>query len=314
MPVYNGELTLPAALSRLDQLSRQTIVKEIIIINDKSKDKSADILTNYKKNTKYKVRIITHDTSFGLAGSYNEGIKLSTTPYVATMHQDIIIEDIDAYQKMIEPLIPNTKVVATYPVLQHSFDLWKDYPLWQKCLFSRHIEREEKDLTGKFDCFKRTVLIDMGLFDNTHYRTAGEDADLKHRLSKLGYSYVCSEVVAIHGQEKDPHFGIQKYFKKEAQLAEARGAVLRRHGRGKTRDNILNFFREYLLIGLFIPVVNFFAFLATVLYAYFYTKRVYTTVNNSSLTIVKIFFVNLALIPVNAFYSFRGFRKGVQRL
>jgi glycosyltransferase involved in cell wall biosynthesis len=86
LPVYNGERFLAEAL---DSLLRQTYCSfELIVINDGSQDKSAEILESYRRKD---ARIeIFHQKNQGLIASLNRGLSLARGRYLARMDADDI--------------------------------------------------------------------------------------------------------------------------------------------------------------------------------------------------------------------------------
>jgi glycosyltransferase involved in cell wall biosynthesis len=86
MPVFNGELHLTTAI---DSILSQTLGDfEFIIINDGSKDGSAEILSKYESRDK-RIKLISRENK-GLQVSLNEGIELATGKYIARMDCDDI--------------------------------------------------------------------------------------------------------------------------------------------------------------------------------------------------------------------------------
>jgi hypothetical protein len=200
---------------------------------------------------------------------------------------------------------------VTYPTLLHPYKVWITYPFWQKCMFSRLVDKKSPALSGKFDCFDKSFLKSVGFFDNKTFRTAGEDSDLKIKIAKLQRSIVASGVEVVHLQYIEKDFGLKKFLKKEAQYAEAQGVVLRKYGIHNIKGVILSFFREILLIGLFIPYLNFFFFAIIAIYAFAYTRLVYIT-EYKDLRILILPFVNVFILFVAAYASITGFIRGKQ--
>ena len=89
IPVYKGESTI---VETLDSLIRQSIsFSELMIFNDGSPDNSAVIISEYLKKKKIRnSKLINHKKPLGLTAAYNEGMKLSKSELVVTMHQDVI--------------------------------------------------------------------------------------------------------------------------------------------------------------------------------------------------------------------------------
>lgn len=312
MPVYNGATTLDQVFDGLDHQQNKKLVDKIIIINDNSLDESRTLVDSYAKWSPYTVKVINHNTAAGLAGSYNEGIQLAHTDYVFTMHQDIVLTNQNSFSQMLQPF-KDPLVKATFPVLLHPYEVWQTYSFWQKCLFSRFVGKKLPMLTGKFDCFSKSFLAEVGFFDNKTYRTAGEDSDLKVKIKKNGFTSVNSGVEVIHLQYAEKNFSLTQLIKKEAQLAEAQGAVLRKHGLHDIKGVILSFFRQILLIGLLIPYINIFSLLLVLTYTFTYTKLVYINEYNDS-RILLLPFLNLYLLFISLFASSKGFITGKQSI
>src|SRR5437660_11155491 len=103
MPIYNGATTLEQVFVSLEKQQHKEVVERIIIIDDHSSDTSEEIINTYAKASSYTIHTITHESSQGLAANYNEGIRLATTDFVITMHQDIVLTDQESFVKMLEP-------------------------------------------------------------------------------------------------------------------------------------------------------------------------------------------------------------------
>lgn len=310
MPVYNGATTLPQVFDGLERQADKRLVERIIIINDNSSDNSQRLIAEYAGVSSYKVTQIDHTASAGLAGGYNEGARLATTDYVLLMHQDIVLTRPDSFATVIEPF-RDPQVVATYPILLHPYDVWKEYSFWQKCLFSRLVDKQTAMLTGKFDAFSKAFLEEVGYFDNKTFRTAGEDSDLKVKIRRRGLLTVNHGVEVIHLQYAEQDFGLKKFIKKEAQYAEAQGVMLRKYGVHDVKGVILSFFRQILLIGLLIPFVNILFALLIVIYSIIYTKLVYQKAWRNP-RIIAVPFINIYLLFVATYISTKGFVRGRQ--
>lgn len=310
MPVYNGATTLNQVFEGLERAADKELVDQIIIINDHSSDNSREMVASYAKRSAYKVMPINHDSSQGLAAGYNEGSRLAKTDFVLLMHQDIVLTRDDSFAAVLKPFADKA-VVATYPVLLHPYEVWKEYSFWQKCLFSRLVGKKTAMLTGKFDAFSKAFLEEVGYFDNKTYRTAGEDSDLKIKIRQRGLKTVNHGVEVVHLQYAEKDFSLKKFIKKEAQYAEAQGVVLRKYGVYDIKGVVLSFFRQILLIGLLIPFVNIIFALLIIAYAFAYTKLVYEK-EWRDVRILAVPFINIYLLFVAFYISLRGFVRGRQ--
>lgn len=313
MPVYNGASTLKFVFEGLENQKHKNLIKNIILIDDNSTDKSLPEMQRYSKISSYTCIVIHNDLNQGLARGYNAGINLSKSKFVITMHQDILLEDKESFAKTLKPLLANTTVAASYPTLLHPKSVWDSYNFWQRAMFSRFVNKKIPMLTGKFDGFNKSILKKLENFDADTYRTAGEDSDLRVRLLHQGYSITQSNVQVTHLHNLEPNFGIKKYIKKEAQIAESHGVKLRRYGVTSLKEFLLVFFRQILLFGLLIPYVYYFFLTLIVLYSFAYTWKCYLYKPFDSRLII-LPAVNVSLLLVASYSSFIGFIRNKQSI
>jgi glycosyltransferase involved in cell wall biosynthesis len=87
MPVFNGEAYLEKAI---DSVLTQTFKAfEFLIVNDGSKDKTAEILDQYARQDD-RIKIYTHEKNRGIVDSLNRGLVKAGTKYIARMDADDI--------------------------------------------------------------------------------------------------------------------------------------------------------------------------------------------------------------------------------
>ena len=84
IPVYNAEKTIKKCLNSI--LDQSYTDYEIILVNDGSKDKSEEIILEYKKSNS-KIRYIPKKNS-GVADSRNVGIQNATGDYIIFVDSD----------------------------------------------------------------------------------------------------------------------------------------------------------------------------------------------------------------------------------
>jgi glycosyltransferase involved in cell wall biosynthesis len=313
MPVYNGASTLPRVFADLERQENKGIIDELIIIDDASKDHSAELIGKYAKEGSFKVRVVKHTSSRGLASGYNEGIELANTKFVITMHQDMLLKDPESFNKILRPMELDPQTVAAYPTVLHPLAVWREYNFWQKCLFSRFVGKKIENLTGKFDGFNREAILKIGLFDDITFRTAGEDGDLKVRIKRARKQSESSGVQVIHLHNIESNFDFKRLVKKEAQLAEAQGTLLRKYGFSNPLHMAAVFFREILLLLLLVPFVRVVDVALILIYAFVYTGRVYIS-EFRDIRILILPAVNIFLLFVALSMSTRGLVRGRQTI
>ena len=307
MPVHNGESTLEKTLESL--LAESKKFDELIVVDDASSDGSVQTIKEYLDG-KQNCTLIQNEKKIGLAAAYNKGIESATGDLVVTLHQDVILEE-DSLEKLVAPF-SDDQVVAASHIVAHPMDIWKKYNFWQKCFFARLAGKDFSGIDGKFDCFRKSAFEKVGLFDEVHFRTAGEDGDMAYKLKKIGKA-VDTEAKIIHLHKIDPHFSRKDIVRKQAQYSEAQGALL---ARGRIRGiypTSKAFFREILTLSLLIPYVNIIALMLIAIYAFKYTGRVYLQEYKNP-RIILLPFLNIYLLFVSIIYSAKGFIYGKQRL
>lgn len=102
VPIYNAEKTLAKCLGSLEKQTYKEF--ELILINDGSKDKSLDILNEFKNtNIDMDIKII-NQTNMGVAKTRNKGIVLAKHDFVMFVDNDDLFENdyIETYLRSIE--------------------------------------------------------------------------------------------------------------------------------------------------------------------------------------------------------------------
>lgn len=101
IPAYNEENTLRELLNRVERAPLPpNISREIIVVDDGSKDRTPEILKNVSKE----YTIIRHPKNMGLGASITDGLRASSGDI--TLIQDADLEyDPNDYQKLIQPII-----------------------------------------------------------------------------------------------------------------------------------------------------------------------------------------------------------------
>ncbi len=99
VPVYNTEKYLRRCL---DSLVNQTLDDiEIIVIDDKSPDNSNEILKEYEKDYKNKIKVFHNKTNKGIGYNRNLGIEKASGKYIAFVDSDDWVNE-TMYEKMYD--------------------------------------------------------------------------------------------------------------------------------------------------------------------------------------------------------------------
>ncbi|MFA6285617.1 MAG: glycosyltransferase family 2 protein [Parcubacteria group bacterium] len=307
MPVHNGESTLGKTLESLFAESKK--FDELVVVDDASSDGSVRTIREYL-NGKQNYTLIRNEKQTGLAAAYNKGIRAAKGDFIVTLHQDILLEK-EALEKLVKPFV-DEKVVASTHVVAHPMEVWSKYNFWQKCFFARLAGKDFSGIDGKFDCFRKSALEKAGLFDEVHFKTAGEDGDMVYKLKKIG-KVADTEAKIIHLHKIDSRFNWKDIVQKQKQYSEAQGVLFARGRIHETHSFLRSFFREALLIALLVPYLRILSVFLIAIYSFLYTKPVFSKEYKNPRILILPFF-NIYLLFVSFFYSLRGFVYGKQRI
>jgi len=219
IPVYNGETYLAEALESVLQQNYEPI--EIIIVDDGSTDKTAQIVKNIKGNIKY-----SYQTNQGPAAARNTGLRLASGEFIAFLDVD------DLWSR--NRLTMQADFLIVHPAVEIIQGLIQDL----------HLAGSTSDSTSSFKAvsepyfsvnlggamYRRQVFDKVGLFDET--LRYNEDTDwfvrawdnniTKAQLAKVALYYRKHESNMTR-QNNSRHFGLVRLLKKRLDHQRAKG-------------------------------------------------------------------------------------------
>jgi glycosyltransferase involved in cell wall biosynthesis len=91
VPVYNEERTITTILDKIHEVTLIAgMTKEVICVNDCSRDKSKDIITAYiAQHPQYNIQLYSHEVNQGKGAALHTGIAKSTGDYVVVQDADL---------------------------------------------------------------------------------------------------------------------------------------------------------------------------------------------------------------------------------
>lgn len=106
IPAYNEESTIEELISQVKKADTKDVIKEIIVVDDGSKDSTREILTRISD-----IKVIFHKKNGGKGRAIRTGIKHATGDIIIIQDADLEYDPND-YYKLIKPIIDKkTKVV-----------------------------------------------------------------------------------------------------------------------------------------------------------------------------------------------------------
>ncbi len=190
MPCYNEEKTIGAAIESLLALDYPKEMIEIIIVDDRSKDQSAEIVRGYALRYPQVRLIVNGRNSGGAAEPTNIGVKAARFNYVAVADADSTPQP-HALIRMIGFLQTDPKVggvtcavLARHPrtfiqrlqAIEYSMIAWARKLL--DCVDSVYVT------PGPFALYRKDVLFKIGLFDT---KNLTQDIEIVWRMYTYGY-------------------------------------------------------------------------------------------------------------------------------
>ncbi len=91
IPVYNEENTVEKILNRIQEVELiNGIEKEVIVVNDCSKDKSKQVIFDYKEqHANYQIAYFEHEINQGKGAALHTGIKAASGDYIIVQDADL---------------------------------------------------------------------------------------------------------------------------------------------------------------------------------------------------------------------------------
>lgn len=183
IPAYNVSVYLARTIEGL--LAQTHPFDEILVIDDGSRDNSAEIASRYPQ-----VTLIRHPANRGLAAARNTAMRAARNEFVASVDADVVADP-----NWIATLIPHlddARVAGAGGLLVEGVqntvaDRWRRARMAQE--WGPKYIRNPRFLYGCNNIFRKSAVLEAGGY-NESFRTCGEDPDLAVRLRTRGWHLV----------------------------------------------------------------------------------------------------------------------------
>ncbi len=188
VPAYNEESSIEETVKAIINIDYPKNKKEIILINDGSKDKTLQIAKKLEK--KYKIIKVLDKANSGKANSLNEGLKLVKNELIAVVDADSYPKQ-DALLNMIGHFEDKNVAAVTSRVLVKNKNNWLgksqvlDYSIiaWTRKLLD--FVNSVYVTNGPLSIYRMSVVKELGGFDP---KNLTEDIEITWNILSKGYN------------------------------------------------------------------------------------------------------------------------------
>lgn len=222
IPARNASATIAACIQAC--LKQRHTPTEIIVVNDGSKDNTADIARDLG------VKVIDQGRK-GPAAARNAGAQEAKGKIVAFTDADCVPEPIWIDRLVVRFDDQTVGVGGTYGIANP--ESWLSRMIHAEILFRHARFGDRVDYLGSFNvAYRRDVFLGSGGFNEDFKHASGEDNDLAYRLSKRGPLRFAREAVVKHHHPSR----VWNYLRSQGRHGFWRMKLLAIHGAGKSGD------------------------------------------------------------------------------
>lgn len=186
IPAYNEEETIARTVDSVLNLDYPKDRLEVIVVNDGSRDKTAEIVKNYSRV------ILINQENGGKGVALNKGLGISKGEFFVCLDADSVVSE-DALKKMI-PHFEDNDVAAVLPLMKIAEPkTWIQKVQWCEYLINFFYKKIMGVLDcihvapGPFSIYRKSVIKELGGFDRNNLT---EDMEISLRLQKYNYKII----------------------------------------------------------------------------------------------------------------------------
>ena len=207
IPAHNAGEFLNRSVNSL--LAQTLPPDEILVIDDGSRDNSAEIAAAYKG-----VTVIRHTVNKGLAAARNTAMKAARNDFVASLDADCIAHPAwlsELAKNMDDPRLAGVGGKLTEDIQDNLADRWRAAHMPQE--WGDSLLHNPRYLFGCNNLFRKSAVLEVGGYDE-RMRTNGEDTSLCARLKEKGWDLLYDPSArAIHVRHDTTRSVLDAYWR-----------------------------------------------------------------------------------------------------
>lgn len=198
IPTYNRARLLERALSSLAGQTLERDRYEVIVVDDGGCDRAGEVVKKYGG-------IYVRQENRGPAAARNRGIKMARAAVIAFTDDDCVVD-----KKWLAEIAGTFKRDKTLGWLKGKTKSLENEAL--PLALERYLYSSKTSGATNNIAYRKDVLLDAGLFDESYPKATYEDIDLKWRAAKKGYRSGYNERMVVW----HPHEATMDDFEKTA--------------------------------------------------------------------------------------------------
>ena len=211
VPAFNAERTIKACINSI--FSQTLEPKKILVVNDGSTDKTAEILNSFGD----KIEVISNKTNMGVSHSMNVATSNLNTRYVGKIDADVeltpdLTKDLLKIIEIEKATLIGGKMYEKY--LDNPYNLWRSIRLKQN--WGENSISNPKFIFGCNNILDTSKIGNIKKYrdDLEYFKTNGEDIEFSNYLKKNKHKiFYSSDVTCFHLQDDNGTSLSKRYWR-----------------------------------------------------------------------------------------------------
>lgn len=214
IPVYNAANTLRQCIESV--LSQTSIPIEIIAVDDKSEDDSAEIVRKYKEIT-----LISTEKNSGPAVARNLGAARCSSEIILFIDADVVLPE-DLISHLLNNFVENREITAVQTLYHPICPAEDSVSRYQNFYYYFYASRCNPEESAVFSTYcvgvKREIFLLLGGFDTSIPEPTVEDEEFGYHLVDEGGSILLNKSLQVKHLAE---YSLKQFFRRRIRMSSA---------------------------------------------------------------------------------------------